>query len=59
MPSQLMFYYLQRAPVSESFLVRRWLYGVWEAAGRLIHTGKLDRQLFDHASKQLLPWLAD
>ncbi|QUY49951.1 YcbJ family phosphotransferase [Serratia plymuthica] len=58
MPSQLMFYYLQRAPVSESFLVRRWLYGVWEAAGRLIHTGKLDRQLFDHASKQLLPWLA-
>ena len=59
MPSQLMFYYLQRAPVSESFLARRWLYGVWEAAGRLIHTGKLDRQLFDHASKQLLPWLAD
>jgi len=58
MPSQLLFYYLQRAPVAESFLMRRWLYVIWEAVGRLIHTGKLERQPFDYASKQLLPWLA-
>jgi hypothetical protein len=32
---------------------------VWEAVARMIHTGKLDRILFDQASKQLLPWLAD
>jgi hypothetical protein len=57
MPSQLLFYYLQRAPVAESFLMRRWLYVVWEAVGRLIHTGKLERQSFDYASKQLLPWI--
>jgi hypothetical protein len=57
MPSQLLFYYLQRAPVAESFLMRRWLYVVWEAVGRLIHTGKLERQPFDYASKQLLPWI--
>lgn len=59
MPDQLLFRYLQRAPVAEQFLVRRWLYVVWEAVGRMIHTGKLDRQLFDQAAKQLLPWLAD
>ncbi|AHG21976.1 hypothetical protein Z042_21925 [Chania multitudinisentens RB-25] len=58
MPDQLLFRYLQRAPVAESFLVRRWLYVVWEAVARMTHTGKLDRMLFDHASKQLLPWLA-
>jgi hypothetical protein len=59
MPDQLLFRYLQRAPVAELFLVRRWLYAVWEAVGRMIHTGKLDRMLFDQAAKQLLPWLAD
>ncbi|RLM08530.1 hypothetical protein BIY27_17085 [Gibbsiella quercinecans] len=58
MPSQLLFEYLQRAPVAESFMARRWLYTVWEAAARMIHTGKLDRQLFSNASQQLLPWLA-
>jgi fructosamine-3-kinase len=59
MPEQLLFRYLQHAPVAESFLSRRWLYVVWEAVARMIHTGKLDRILFDQASKQLLPWLAD
>jgi hypothetical protein len=59
MPDQLLFRYLQRAPVAEQFLVRRWLYAVWEAVGRMIHTGKLDRMLFDQATKQLLPWLTE
>lgn len=59
MPDQLLFRYIQRAPVADSFLCRRWLYVVWEAVARMIHTGKLDRQLFDQASKQLLPWLAN
>lgn len=58
MPDQLLFRYLQRAPVAESFLSRRWLYVVWEAVARMIHTGQLDRMLFDQAAKQLLPWLA-
>ncbi|ALL37447.1 MULTISPECIES: YcbJ family phosphotransferase [Serratia] len=58
MPSQLLFSYLQRAPVADAFLARRWLYVVWEAVGRLIHTGKLERRPFDYASQQLLPWLA-
>ncbi|MFC0227898.1 YcbJ family phosphotransferase [Serratia aquatilis] len=58
MPAQLLFRYLQRAPVAESFLSRRWLYVVWEAVARMIHTGQLDRVLFDQAAKQLLPWLA-
>ncbi|PVZ86182.1 hypothetical protein C9426_16330 [Serratia sp. S1B] len=59
MPDQLLFRYLQRAPVADSFLCRRWLYVVWEAVARMIHTGKLDRPQFDQASKQLLPWLAN
>lgn len=58
MPSQLLFHYLRRAPVAESFMARRWLYVIWEAIGRMIHTGKLDRQQFNAASRQLLPWLA-
>ncbi|MBJ2063906.1 YcbJ family phosphotransferase [Serratia odorifera] len=58
MPSQLLFHYLRRAPVAESFLARRWLYVIWEAMGRMIHTGKLDRPQFDVASQQLMPWLA-
>ena len=55
---QLLFSYLRRAPVADAFLARRWLYVVWEAVGRLIHTGKLERRPFDYASQQLLPWLA-
>lgn len=50
--------YLQRAPVAESFVARRWLYALWEAVGRLLHTGQLDQPAFAHASRQLLPWLS-
>jgi len=59
MPDQLLFHYLQRAPVAESFLSRRWLYVAWEAVARMIHTGKLDRPAFDQAAQQLRPWLAN
>ncbi|WON78213.1 YcbJ family phosphotransferase [Serratia sp. UGAL515B_01] len=58
MSDQLLFRYLQRAPVAESFLSRRWLYVVWEIVAKMTHTGQLDRELFDQASKQLVPWLA-
>ncbi|MEX3175571.1 hypothetical protein AB4M04_26375, partial [Serratia quinivorans] len=57
MPSQLLFYYLQRAAVEESDLMWHWLYVVWEAVGRLIPTGKLERQSFDYAFEQPLPWI--
>lgn len=57
MSEQLLFRYLQRAPVSETFLARRWLYIVWECVSHFIHTGQLDRRAFDHARQQLLPWL--
>ncbi len=57
MSEQLLFSYLQRAPVAESFLARRWLYIVWESVAHLIHTGKFDRRAFDYARQQLLPWL--
>jgi len=57
MSEQLLFSYLQKAPVSESFMARRWLYMMWEAISHLIHTGKLDREPFDHARHRLLPWL--
>jgi hypothetical protein len=57
MSNQLMFRYLQKAPVSESFLSRRWIYVIWEMISRLIYTGKFDKQQFDLARSQLLPWL--
>ncbi|WP_409307483.1 YcbJ family phosphotransferase [Pectobacterium sp. B1J-3] len=57
MPEQLLYHYLKKAPVSESFVHRRWLYVIWEAVSRYIHTGLLDRQLFDTASRELAPWL--
>lgn len=57
MSEQLLFSYLQRAPVAESFLARRWLYVVWESVAHLIHTGQFDRRAFDYARQQLLPWL--
>ncbi|GBU12627.1 hypothetical protein AwEntero_12280 [Enterobacterales bacterium] len=57
MSEQLLFSYLQRAPVAESFLARRWLYIVWECVAHLIHTGQFDRRAFDYARQQLLPWL--
>lgn len=57
MSEQLLFRYLQRAPVSESFLTRRGLYLLWESVSHLLHTGKLDRPAFEQAKRQLLPWL--
>ncbi|AHK20670.1 YcbJ family phosphotransferase [Yersinia similis] len=57
MPSQLLYRYLNKAPVSEAFVARRWLYMLWELVARFIHTGSLDRLLFDNAARQLLPWL--
>ncbi|QTF08106.1 YcbJ family phosphotransferase [Brenneria izadpanahii] len=57
MPEQLLYHYLSKAPVAESFVYRRWLYVIWEAIARYIHTGQLDRRLFDIASQELSPWL--
>lgn len=49
--------YLQRAPVSEGFIWRRWVYQLWDCIDTLIHSGEFDRPRFDHARQQLLPWL--
>lgn len=49
--------YLQRAPVAEGFVWRRWLYQLWDCIDRLVQTGEFDRPRFDHARAQLLPWL--
>ena len=57
MSGELLFAYLQRAPVSDAFVARRWLYVLWEAVARLLHTGQLDRAPFSHAARALLPWL--
>lgn len=57
MPTQLLYRYLERAPVSESFMVRRWLYLIWEAVARYLHTGRIKRDVFKYASQNLLPWL--
>jgi len=54
----LMWHYLQRAPVSESFLWRRWLYLLWDEVAQLVNTGRFNRTNFDMAAKSLLPWLA-
>ncbi|MDY0899864.1 fructosamine kinase family protein [Pantoea agglomerans] len=49
--------YLQRAPVSEGFVWRRWVYQLWDCIEHLVQTGTFDRPRFDHARAQLLPWL--
>lgn len=54
----LLWHYLQRAPVAESFLWRRWLYVLWDEIAQLLQTGRLNRPVFDNASKSLLPWLS-
>ncbi|EJF29397.1 MULTISPECIES: YcbJ family phosphotransferase [Enterobacteriaceae] len=54
----LLWHYLQRAPVAESFLWRRWLYVLWDEVAHLLQTGRLNRPVFDNASKSLLPWLS-
>lgn len=55
---QLLWHYLQRAPVAEAFLWRRWLYLLWDEVEKLVNTGKFNRDNFDLASKSLLPWLS-
>lgn len=49
--------YLQRAPVSEGFVWRRWIYQLWDCIEHLVQTGTFNRPRFDHARAQLLPWL--
>ena len=55
---QLLWRYLQQAPVSEAFDWRRWLYLLWDEVDSLVNTGRFDRARFDLAAKSLLPWLA-
>ncbi|TNV21653.1 hypothetical protein FH968_06080 [Buttiauxella sp. B2] len=54
----LLWHYLQRAPVAESFLWRRWLYVLWDGVAQLVQTGRLNRPAFDMAAKNLLPWIS-
>ena len=54
----LLWHYLQRAPVAESFLWRRWLYVLWDGVAQLLQTGRLNRPAFDVAAKNLLPWIS-
>lgn len=53
----LFWHYLQRAPVAESFLSRRWLYLLWNEIAQLVQHGRFNRTAFDRAAKELLPWL--
>lgn len=55
--ASLLQHYLQRAPVSEGFIWRRWLYQLWDCVDTLVSSGQFDRPRFDHAREQLLPWL--
>lgn len=54
----LLWHYLQRAPVAEAFLWRRWLYLLWDEVAQLVNTGRFNRANFDLATKSLLPWLS-
>ena len=54
----LLWHYLQRAPVAEAFLWRRWLYLLWDEVAQLVNTGRFNRANFDLATKSLLLWLA-
>ena len=54
----LLWHYLQRAPVAEAFLWRRWLCLLWDVVAQLVNTGRVNRANFDLATKSLLPWLA-
>ena len=54
----LLWHYLQRAPVAEAFLWRRWLYLLCDEVAQLVNTGRFNRANFDLATKSLLPWLA-
>lgn len=55
---ELLWHYLQRAPVAEAFLWRRWLYLLWDEVAQLVNTGRFNRASFDLAATSLLPWLA-
>jgi fructosamine-3-kinase len=55
--ASLLHHYLQRAPVAEGFLWRRWLYQLWDCVDTLVSSGQFDRPRFEHARTQLLPWL--
>ncbi|ADU68658.1 YcbJ family phosphotransferase [Pantoea sp. At-9b] len=55
--ASLLQHYLQRAPVAEGFVWRRWLYQLWDCIDTLVSTGQFDRARFDNAREQLLPWL--
>lgn len=43
----LLWQYLQRAPVAESFIWRRWLYVLWDEVAQLVNTGRFNRSNFD------------
>lgn len=51
----LLWHYLQRAPVAEAFIWRRWLYLLWDEVAQLVNTGRFNRANFDLAAKSLLP----
>ncbi len=53
----LLWRYLQRAPVAESFMARRWLYLLWDEIDNLTRYGKMNRPAFDLACRSLLPWI--
>ncbi|MDF7681273.1 YcbJ family phosphotransferase [Enterobacteriaceae bacterium ESL0689] len=55
---QLLWHYLRRAPVAESFLWRRWLYLLWDEVDKLVNRRQFDRARFQLAAKSLLPWLS-
>ncbi|MBK4783367.1 MAG: phosphotransferase [Pantoea sp. Pent] len=55
--ASLLQHYLQRAPVDDGFVWRRWLYQLWDCVDTLVSSGQFDRPRFDHARAQLLPWL--
>ncbi|WP_130834588.1 phosphotransferase [[Erwinia] mediterraneensis] len=55
--TNLLQHYLQRAPVDDGFLWRRWLYQLWDCTENLIQGGKFERARFNFARQQLLPWL--
>lgn len=57
MATELLHTYLQKAPVSDDFMMRRWLYVLWESIGRYLHTGVVERPVVERAAQQLLPWL--
>ncbi|MEG2830006.1 MAG: YcbJ family phosphotransferase [Edwardsiella sp. (in: enterobacteria)] len=57
MSADLLGSYLRKAPVSEAFMARRWLYMLWEAANRYLHTGVQEQAVLARAAQQLLPWL--